>query len=498
MRDSRLLLHRLAAAYGPLVIGVAVPVLVMLGVFAGAGALGDLYRATITYNLVYSGETYRSAGDVLRYLVTFPVQHAWIDSLWWMGGLGCADPARAVDLARRATCWCPRGCSRRACRSRSMAAAACRSTSCRRGRRWRSPRASGCSWAWRHLGHVPRTVLLLVLATGIWRVTTIPKAIDYTRPRLPRPHRRNSRARRTSTRFGRRESGDKSQRPGHRATRRPTCAPTPRPTTACWSSASRRARSRSPSAQSASRFFWSRPVIVGVPGGHARLRRDAACSRTSTRTRPRLVVLQRHDWDPDGPDSYSFFMNDPRLRAWLDAGYAPAGRRRQLRHLDAAPMSGIPDTINGATAANPRRVGDLAPRAYLALFLLAIVRRRAAARCVPARRSRRGGPPVGVVWHDEGAWTHNARNRALLGTWPSPTTGTRCTSRRSSPHSSTPRSRPSVSGCGRPAWCRCSRGSSLSWRSALASRGSAGARRGSSPRRCWRRTTSGSCTRARR
>jgi 4-amino-4-deoxy-L-arabinose transferase-like glycosyltransferase len=25
--------------------------------------------------------------------------------------------------------------------------------------------------------------------------------------------------------------------------------------------------------------------------------------------------------------------------------------------------------------------------------------------------------PVGVVWHDEGAWTHNARNMALYGTW---------------------------------------------------------------------------------
>ncbi len=24
---------------------------------------------------------------------------------------------------------------------------------------------------------------------------------------------------------------------------------------------------------------------------------------------------------------------------------------------------------------------------------------------------------VGIVWHDEGAWTHNARNRALWGTW---------------------------------------------------------------------------------
>jgi 4-amino-4-deoxy-L-arabinose transferase-like glycosyltransferase len=26
-------------------------------------------------------------------------------------------------------------------------------------------------------------------------------------------------------------------------------------------------------------------------------------------------------------------------------------------------------------------------------------------------------PSVGIVWHDEGAWVHNARNRALFGTW---------------------------------------------------------------------------------
>ena len=27
------------------------------------------------------------------------------------------------------------------------------------------------------------------------------------------------------------------------------------------------------------------------------------------------------------------------------------------------------------------------------------------------------GPGVGVTWHDEGAWVHNARNRALFGAW---------------------------------------------------------------------------------
>ncbi len=28
--------------------------------------------------------------------------------------------------------------------------------------------------------------------------------------------------------------------------------------------------------------------------------------------------------------------------------------------------------------------------------------------------------PVGVVWHDEGAWAHNARNRAITGAWQAP------------------------------------------------------------------------------
>src|SRR5436190_9174608 len=26
-------------------------------------------------------------------------------------------------------------------------------------------------------------------------------------------------------------------------------------------------------------------------------------------------------------------------------------------------------------------------------------------------------PSVGVVWHDEGAWVHNARNKVLFGAW---------------------------------------------------------------------------------
>jgi hypothetical protein len=50
--------------------------------------------------------------------------------------------------------------------------------------------------------------------------------------------------------------------------------------------------------------------------------------------------------------------------------------------------------------------------ALLALMLLAIGLRVAFPTADPPWRTQ-----VGVVWHDEGAWTHNARNRALFGEW---------------------------------------------------------------------------------
>jgi 4-amino-4-deoxy-L-arabinose transferase-like glycosyltransferase len=50
--------------------------------------------------------------------------------------------------------------------------------------------------------------------------------------------------------------------------------------------------------------------------------------------------------------------------------------------------------------------------AWLAIALLAALLRGLYPTADPPWRTT-----VGVVWHDEGAWTHNARNRALWGTW---------------------------------------------------------------------------------
>ena len=76
---------------------------------------------------------------------------------------------------------------------------------------------------------------------------------------------------------------------------------------------------------SASRFFWSRPILVGfnegVPGYGAAGLLDDLTSR-----RPAVVVLQQHDWPAERIDSATYFMRHPRLGPWLQAGYELASR----------------------------------------------------------------------------------------------------------------------------------------------------------------------------
>lgn len=50
-------------------------------------------------------------------------------------------------------------------------------------------------------------------------------------------------------------------------------------------------------------------------------------------------------------------------------------------------------------------------------LLVAVVALAAALRLAFPLADPPWGPTVGIVWHDEGAWVHNARNRALFGEW---------------------------------------------------------------------------------
>ncbi|MEO8078200.1 MAG: glycosyltransferase family 39 protein, partial [Acidobacteriota bacterium] len=59
---------------------------------------------------------------------------------------------------------------------------------------------------------------------------------------------------------------------------------------------------------------------------------------------------------------------------------------------------------------------DLSPRAYAA-GLIAVLSVAALLRAIYPAADPPWNPTVGIVWHDEGAWVHNARNRVLFGSW---------------------------------------------------------------------------------
>jgi len=75
---------------GAVASGFVTVVAAMLAIFAFAGAFDDLYHATISYNVFYSGETYAGRFAMLGYLLRFPIERARVDGLWFVGGLGCA------------------------------------------------------------------------------------------------------------------------------------------------------------------------------------------------------------------------------------------------------------------------------------------------------------------------------------------------------------------------------------------------------------------------
>src|SRR3954470_14000552 len=79
----------------------------------------------------------------------------------------------------------------------------------------------------------------------------------------------------------------------------------------------------------------------------------------------------------------------------------------RTRQLYLSPVTAEPAPTAPGRPSPSRRWG-----AWLAIAVLAAILRGLYPTADPPWRAT-----VGVVWHDEGAWTHNARNRALWGTW---------------------------------------------------------------------------------
>ncbi len=293
----------------------------LLLVFWQGGALDDLYQATVAYNLQYSGETYTSRWDMLGYLARFPIRHAQVDPLWFVGGLGCV--ILLIAGVWRRVLWLPV----------AWVAIACLSIAINGSRDLpqyflQAAPALGlaaglaATVALTRVPVIARWAVVMLVAYGTWRVGAdpFPKLADNvwhdTQYAIGRMDRRSH-----LSRYGGARTVDKYSALDNMDVGAFLAAKTAPEETVYvfgFSPGSYVYAGR----RSASRFFWSRPVILDFHRddpryGVAGLRADLA------RTRPAFVVLQQHDWSPDVMDSAPFFLSQPALVDWLRAGYRP-------------------------------------------------------------------------------------------------------------------------------------------------------------------------------
>jgi hypothetical protein len=303
-----------------MIVGFAAMVALLVGYFAAVGALRDLYDATIAYNVFYSGETYASRFDVPRYLFTFPIGRARVEAIWFLGGLGCLTliaaswrrPARLVPVL-----WVAAACV-------SIAVNGSRGLPqyfLQAGPALALAAGIAGMLAWHNTKPVVRLVLIGVIAIAALRVQDFNKGIDYTAYDL-RYWRGALTREQYLSRFGDLTAGDKYSALAVEELAHYLQANVPPQERVLHFGFSQGALAQARRV-SATRFFWSRPIIVGfkegTPGyGVAGLLQELA------RTTPYEVVLQRRDWDPDTLDSATYFLQQPALSDWLRAHYQPA------------------------------------------------------------------------------------------------------------------------------------------------------------------------------
>ena len=303
---------------------VALPLLAMVA--AGAGR--DLYLATITYNVAYSGETYENTTP-LRYLFTFPIERASNDALWILGGLGALGALeRFVRSPRndRALCglvilmWLvssfgsilingarelPQYFIQSAPALAMMAAVGLAPLFARRN-----------SIVVRAL--VPVILIAMCLRPG--ESGHIPKLMDNVRADWQALTGSTDRATYLA-RFGRPEDKFIALEVEELAT---AVKASTDPSESIYVFGFSPQVFVKGERRSASRFHWSRPVVIefgaGTPGyGSAALAADLA------RERPAIVALQKQDWARGSksvePNSTAFFHATPPLEAWLATRY---------------------------------------------------------------------------------------------------------------------------------------------------------------------------------
>jgi hypothetical protein len=311
-------------AAGALLVTVAV-----LVYFAANGALLDLRLATLDYNLQYAGETYAGPLRALAYVFTLPLLRARIDLLWFLGGIG-AMLALVV-----------RGRQRPAVVALVWIGAASLSIAVNGARdlpQYFVQAAPALAWAaglgfagLTALSPAVRYVAIGLVVVGAWRVGVEPAAFAGLRlgglPQLIENIRFDvDRARGTidRTAYLARFSGGKFDAVATDEMIRYVAEATQPSDPVFVFGFSGGSIGAWSGRRSPTRFFWSRPVMLGFEA--ARPGYDVAgLLGDLERDPPKLVILQKLDWHLGEalPNSAEFFLSNPRLRAWLEAGYLP-------------------------------------------------------------------------------------------------------------------------------------------------------------------------------
>jgi hypothetical protein len=300
----------------------------MLAWIAATGALTDLRLATIEYNLAYSGETYRGPSAFLGYAAMLPLRHARYDLLWFLGGTGLllAVAARQGTAIWFAATWLGAAVLSIAINSARdlpqyfvQAAPALAFAA-----------GLGLTGAVQSRRPLLRAAAAGSLVLGLWRVgTDAPLAggvrlgglpglaanirfdLDYIRGRLPRDA--------YLARFGGQRPQDKfaaGEIEDLAGQVRQNTQLDDRILVFGFSPGVYVKSDR----LSASRFFWSRPIVIGFASDQPDYGADALLDELRHAS-PAMVILQKQDWGPAEPNSEAFFLSTPQLAGWLQREY---------------------------------------------------------------------------------------------------------------------------------------------------------------------------------
>jgi hypothetical protein len=305
-----------------ILVGAAIVSALFLGYSAAHGALTDLRLATIDYNLQYSRETYRDLTHVVSYPVTMLLERARVDMLWFLGGVGSV----VVALGWR--------------RDRSSAivvlgwvAGAILSIAINGARSLPqyfiqaapalafAAGAGGLRLAASPL--VLRAAVASVLLVAFWRVGDEPTRVLGLRLgglpglveniRFDAEHALGRIDRTTYLSRFKTERYDAQAIEDMAALVRQTTRPDDRILVFGFAPGIYVKSER----VSASRFFWSRPIVIEFEGDRPGYGANGLYADLET-NRPALIIIQKRDWGPGGDkDSAAFLAETTNLRMLL-------------------------------------------------------------------------------------------------------------------------------------------------------------------------------------